>query len=710
MSKNKAAYETFISYRHKELDTRLAKAIHRQLETYRIPSNIAKRAGKKRMGKVFRDQDELPLLADLGEGVRRALEASEWLIVVCSPDLPESKWCMAEVDYFIELGRRDRILTVLIGGEPKESFPPQLRFEALNGETVEREPLAADVRGNSAAASLRKLRREKLRLLAPMLGVGYDDLRRRQRRRSMQMAAAAGLSVVLILSAFLAYALVQNTRLERQRNAALQSQSRFLSNISQEMNQAGDTMSALMLALEALPGDLQKPDRPLVAEAEAALRQAMQGPAGEGFVLDSGSRIENTAYMGAIPSADGRIILNINAAPYEEYNVFTGETLRRFDIVDGFFTGLFAYSPDGKYLALHSTKTISGDPRVVAERFEFYDSDRKLASFEHKGDYFTEQIRFAPGGNGEIRLTVRRTYTLEVYRCNRQSGFLEEEFHTNVLPAGEDAAYLRRVIWNPDGSRMLLSYGSKPDDWDSPVCAADGRTGKILGTVPVAEAVEWSPDGGRILCVREDGGYQLWDGEPGGVLIDLELPADVRVTDVYHRDYEYMPKFSPESGKVALLGADGICRVYRAADGAPLCSLSAAALADNLRSPDLESFSWSADGRYLACVSEFEEVFVFDAENGGLTQTPDTDGKSVSDALFIPGTNTIAVLGSDRPSIGQAGALLSGGAENLTAGDVFRAIPRIAGMILNAEDWEDKHLLFRIGCPAVRNTYRRQRF
>ncbi|MDR1192908.1 MAG: toll/interleukin-1 receptor domain-containing protein [Peptococcaceae bacterium] len=423
MSKNngpdKAAYAAFISYRHKALDTRLAKAIHRQLETYRVPSNIAKRAGKKRLGKVFRDQDELPLLADLGEGIRRALEASEWLIVICSPDLPESKWCMAEVDYFIELGKRDRILTVLVDGEPEASFPPRLRFEESRGEIVEREPLAADVRGNSAATSLRKLRREKLRLLAPMLGVGYDDLRRRQRRRSMQMAAAAGLSVVLVLSAFLAYALAQNTRLERQRNAALQSQSRFLSNISQEMNQAGDTMSALMLALEALPENLQKPDRPLVAEAEAALRQAMQGPVGDGFVLDSGSRIENTAYMGAIPSADGRIILDINAAPCEEYNVFTGERLRRFDIEDGFFTSLFAYSPDGEYLALYSTKIISSDPWVVAERLELYDAGRKLASAEREGEYHTARIQFAPGGDGEIRLAVRRTDELEVYRLDR---------------------------------------------------------------------------------------------------------------------------------------------------------------------------------------------------------------------------------------------------------------------------------------------------
>ena len=113
MQENNAAfkYEAFISYRHKELDIAAAKAIHRQIETYRIPAYIKKRSGKAKIGKIFRDQDELPLMADLGEGIRAALEQSEWLIVICTPELPESKWCMAEIDYFISLGRRNRILT-----------------------------------------------------------------------------------------------------------------------------------------------------------------------------------------------------------------------------------------------------------------------------------------------------------------------------------------------------------------------------------------------------------------------------------------------------------------------------------------------------------------------------------------------------------------------------------------------------------------------
>ena len=275
-------FEAFISYRHVEPDMTVAKTIHRQLETYRIPAYIKKVTGKQKMGRVFRDQDELPLLTDLGEGIRDALRASAWLIVVCTPDLLKSRWCMAEIDYFIALGRRDRILTVLVSGEPEESFPAQLRF--VDGE--EREPLAADVRAASTAMSLRKVRGEKLRLLAPMLGVGYDDLKRRQRERFLRTVAGVSAAAAIAAVGAGAYVLTQNRLLAEQRNIAVQneswatteknnaliSQSKFLSGLSGDVLVDGDPGTAMLLALEALPQDLDNPDRPLVEEAVVALR------------------------------------------------------------------------------------------------------------------------------------------------------------------------------------------------------------------------------------------------------------------------------------------------------------------------------------------------------------------------------------------------------------------------------------------------------
>ena len=53
------SYCAFISYRHQSPDQEIAKALHTAIETYGIPGSVRKQTGKKRMGKVFRDQEEL---------------------------------------------------------------------------------------------------------------------------------------------------------------------------------------------------------------------------------------------------------------------------------------------------------------------------------------------------------------------------------------------------------------------------------------------------------------------------------------------------------------------------------------------------------------------------------------------------------------------------------------------------------------------------
>ncbi len=70
-------YDAFISYRHSELDMEIAKKIHAGLETYRIPKAVRDKTGKAKMGRVFRDQEELPIGSDLDDNISEALKGSE---------------------------------------------------------------------------------------------------------------------------------------------------------------------------------------------------------------------------------------------------------------------------------------------------------------------------------------------------------------------------------------------------------------------------------------------------------------------------------------------------------------------------------------------------------------------------------------------------------------------------------------------------------
>ena len=81
-------YRAFISYSHR--DRACARALHRRLESYRIPARLIGTAGSagpipERLTPIFRDRDELPASADLGTQLCAALQASLFLIVVCSP-------------------------------------------------------------------------------------------------------------------------------------------------------------------------------------------------------------------------------------------------------------------------------------------------------------------------------------------------------------------------------------------------------------------------------------------------------------------------------------------------------------------------------------------------------------------------------------------------------------------------------------------------
>ena len=110
-------YDAFISYRHAETDTAAAVGLHRRLESFRMPAGLRTDLPeeKRRIQRVFRDQDELPLSSNLSDAIESALRNTDWLIVIATPRFPQSKWCAKEIERFTELYGQDHILVVLAG-------------------------------------------------------------------------------------------------------------------------------------------------------------------------------------------------------------------------------------------------------------------------------------------------------------------------------------------------------------------------------------------------------------------------------------------------------------------------------------------------------------------------------------------------------------------------------------------------------------------
>ena len=246
-------YCAFISYRHYTPDMEIARRLHTLIEQYTVPADFRKDPSQKHPGQVFRDQEELPLSANLGKDIETALNNSDWLICVCSPRYLESRWCMRELEYFIDRHGRERVLTLLVEGDPEESFPETLlHYTDENGNAIDLEPLAADVRSDSLSGSLKRLRKEKLRILAPMLGTTFDGLYRRARRRTRRNVLAVAAAFAVAAAGVFAYTAEQNRRVELQRAAAARNETDMLLERASSEKARMKNNAALDAALRAL--------------------------------------------------------------------------------------------------------------------------------------------------------------------------------------------------------------------------------------------------------------------------------------------------------------------------------------------------------------------------------------------------------------------------------------------------------------------------
>lgn len=225
-----------------------------------------------KIGKCFRDEDELAASHSLPDSIREALAASRTLIVICSPETQESPWVRREIEMFEQLHGRERIICVLAAGSPEESIPPILKTRMLpdaNGilREMPAEPLAADLRPEAKA----KRKAELLRIIAAVAGCSYDDLRQRERVRKRKRIALIVAGILAVLGIICALALQASTANQE----ALIAESKTLAAASSVQFERGNRIQAIQTALEALPASEADHSRPLVPEAQAALERAL---------------------------------------------------------------------------------------------------------------------------------------------------------------------------------------------------------------------------------------------------------------------------------------------------------------------------------------------------------------------------------------------------------------------------------------------------
>lgn len=224
---SKYKYRAFISYSHK--DEKWAAWLHKALETFKVPKYLvgettAMGTVPERMGKVFRDREELSSSHSLGTDLTQALEDSACQIVICSPNAANSHWTNEEILTYKRLGRENRIFCLIVDGEPgtdAECFPPAVRFQmGADGVLSDKpaEPIAADARPQGDGKQ-----NAKLKLISGILGVGFDALKQREhqrRQRRMVIITAAAVVGMVVASGLATMAILARNEADNQRRLA----------------------------------------------------------------------------------------------------------------------------------------------------------------------------------------------------------------------------------------------------------------------------------------------------------------------------------------------------------------------------------------------------------------------------------------------------------------------------------------------------------
>ena len=646
-------YDAFISYRHLQLDKAVAKRLHTLIETYHIPKSVQKLSGKKKMGKVFRDEEELPLATSLSDNIRTALDASQWLIVVCTPALLESRWCLFEIDYFISLGRRDRILLVLADGTPDTSFPPQLRSRTVDGQTVSVEPLAANIVAEDTAGSLRLLNREKLRILAPMLGVNYDDLRRRARRRRIRLIAALTASVLLIgtaLGVFLTLNRIRTEALRReaaeqariaeeervraeeervraeeeQRQKEQERKNAVYSDLGERMERAGAALaesekrSAVNILLEAVRISDEN-DGMRRTELIALLRRALYI---EPFSVIARFNNRNLRVNDITVSPDGTRaagVVNSNSVALIDlnaneilYQVTAGKTMLtklQFSADGSRFLALSDYgqtvvvwnASDGSEAFSYTSRQNS--PYHIANAFFWKDAKtilvQDMAEFYLVSEDGTQTLFYTVGEQMDEYEPDRNLISYITGRTiSEMYNFLTDDY--SGMPVVLSADRSRILIGGRDGSTAAIVLDDTGKRVSLPGVVINGVQYKMPGVF--SEKWAMSPDGRTVSCISLIGVLFGWDTDTGELL--------------YLRGFEYAQgfdfsaiAFSADSTRIAYTAEDQLYVTDARTDEIAL----QASIDETSYVPEL---AFSEDGKYLLMTNQ--SMFIINAETWAL--------------------------------------------------------------------------------------------
>lgn len=277
-----------------------------------------------------------------------------------------------------------------------------------------------------------------------------------------------------------------------ERNLTLASQSLFLADLSSQQLNEGDRLTAVMLALEALPKKPDFSDRPYVIEAEEALRNAVQRTYDD-FIPQQHIRA-NSYFITVDMSKDKTKLLTTSADSNYAclWDAASGNLIRTLNDHDEQMP-IAKFSPDG-------SKIVTGTWFYT----ELWDTEtgEKLFDFDvlNLGVLRNETVNFSP--DGKMLVVFNSVYDLKtgelLYQLDQgKRGLVSVKFNpdsTKLVTAMEDGSI---ILWNAKNGEQISIMTGHSKYVNLAIFSPDGK--KILSVSDDETAIVWETDSAKLL-------------------------------------------------------------------------------------------------------------------------------------------------------------------------------------------------------------------
>lgn len=507
-------WEAFIAFSDEDDLEENARKIQRAIECYRIPPQIKRSYGVKRIGRVYTPQTDASSRSDETDHRESIIKNSRVLIVLLSKTSASNQAVMRDISKFLENHSLEKVLFVRTDECDMENEIPSLlrgRFmvDGVRLKFVEAITQPADLR----EITRRKINQELHRVIAPMIGCSPDELieREKQYRKKRILISVAVTAMLLVLLSMSVIKVYYSTQKK------LAAENVMMTDAAATLFQEGDRSGAVRQLLAVLPSKDNK--RPYYPAAEQAmvdyLHPYYKSEIFNSYVLVRGTVIEmDKAFSNHFSlSADGDTVFSWceygeDSIPsygvVKAYNAYNGNLKWKIE-VEGDINSCISLE-DGTILVDSSKTGVHAFSSTGTEKWVYNKGDTYFASYGHVNAV------------GEKSLLVEDSYLLytdgDSYTYGTDYSLISltggELIHDIEHPNLPGYAYFGiEGYWEPNDNRYnaavafseddnilaILWYGKSEDDMYSYILTIDDIRHNTRKTITLSEQHSIPSDG-----------------------------------------------------------------------------------------------------------------------------------------------------------------------------------------------------------------------